>query len=610
MTDFDLKINEKYAQDYIQKKQKEELAHLKEKYAEAEQYDELKLLRAAARQKREGRQGSNLLDYLSDSQSEYSSSSEEDEVGEMATPQLDIQIIKTIEAIKNKDSKVYDNKANFYDEQEIKNAEQKWKEKQKALKASKPITMKDYQRKILLEDGGIVDEEKELLQIKKNPLSHVEEQQLLKASFNVDINEDEEGDSGLFLKRDKTTDEKEDEDKQYRSFLLENLSKGHDQEEAIKELDFFKESKTDPNQAFLVDFILNRGWIEKDGKKPKYEEIVADEVDEIVDYEAETYEKNFNFRFQEKDGATIKTYSRNIDDSLRREDNKRKTKRKEKNERKLLEKQQKVEELKRLKNLKKAEIMEKLEKIKEITGNDHVGFNDIDLEKDYDPEEYDAQMGNVFNDDYYVNADSKKPEWNDDIEIDDIVSEDLLGKSKTISSKKSKKKNKGKEFGISEIEMDADYLPGGAYYRNKDIEDSSNNHDLVEESYNNESQGEIPTKELKRDIDEYYQLNYEDIIGDLPTRFKYQSSKPVDFGLTPVEILLADDKELNEVVSLKKLAPFRPQWKVAKDMTKFNKKTMKSIKKRIQKRLPVWEEDFKVTDTNNKPTKGSKKAKK
>ena len=86
------------------------------------------------------------------------------------------------------------------------------------------------------------------------------------------------------------------------------------------------------------------------------------------------------------------------------------------------EKEQKREELKRLKNLKRKEILEKLEKIKgamsynivilstdhtkrilvyvvriyfllsEITGNPNVGFNEEDLEGDFDPEKYDEAM--------------------------------------------------------------------------------------------------------------------------------------------------------------------------------------------------------------------------
>lgn len=45
----------------------------------------------------------------------------------------------------------------------------------------------------------------------------------------------------------------------------------------------------------------------------------------------------------------------------------------------------------------------------------------------------------------------------------------------------------------------------------------------------------------------------------MPTRFRYNTTAKSSFGLTPTEILLADDKDLNEYVGLKKLAPYRKQ---------------------------------------------------
>jgi protein KRI1 len=43
----------------------------------------------------------------------------------------------------------------------------------------------------------------------------------------------------------------------------------------------------------------------------------------------------------------------------------------------------------------------------------------------------------------------------------------------------------------------------------------------------------------------------------MPTRFKYARTAPSSFGLTPVEILLATDAELNAIASVKHIAPYR-----------------------------------------------------
>ena len=79
---------------------------------------------------------------------------------------------------------------------------------------------------------------------------------------------------------------------------------------------------------------------------------------------------------------------------------------------------------------------------------------------------------------------------------------------------------------------------------------------------------------MKSTVKEYRDLDHEDMvsdtcccctntadcqIGDMPTRFKYTHTAPASYGLTPAEILMATDAELNSIMSIKRLAAYRPR---------------------------------------------------
>lgn len=116
------------------------------------------------------------------------------------------------------------------------------------------------------------------------------------------------------------------------------------------------------------------------------------------------------------------------------------------------------------------------------------------------------------------------------------------------------------------------------YPEDEDIEDYD---DFCPEAENSKGFKEIrkkaPTTEnselVEKFVDEYYNLDYEDLIGDTPVRFGYKKVDPDSYGLDIMEILEADVKDLNAYVPLKHLAPYRK--KPAKPRGKWNKRTKK-----------------------------------
>ena len=116
---------------------------------------------------------------------------------------------------------------------------------------------------------------------------------------------------------------------------------------------------------------------------------------------------------------------------------------------------------------------------------------------------------------------------------------------------------------------------GDAYYEADEIEgfrvEEEGEGDFIDEAFDEmdeegvdeqTQQGRVgKDKSRKADskqlFDELYQLDYEDIVAGIPCRFKYKQVEPESFGLDTEDILLADDKELNRYVGLKRLSTYR-----------------------------------------------------
>lgn len=190
-------------------------------------------------------------------------------------------------------------------------------------------------------------------------------------------------------------------------------------------------------------------------------------------------------------------------------------------------------------------------------------------------------MKAIFDDSFYTGDENEKPTWDDDI---DTGLEETGEPNGQPAEEYYDEGAEEFEYPINtnqdedDLMMDADYLPGGDKYAIADDASGKGKKSKKDKKKDKKKKGKMIEEEvaavadsasepiaeskkstkraLEKYMEEYYNLNYEDMIGDLPTRFKYRKVDANNFGLSPVEILLADDKDLNQVAGLKTLAPY------------------------------------------------------
>lgn len=237
-----------------------------------------------------------------------------------------------------------------------------------------------------------------------------------------------------------------------------------------------------------------------------------------------------------------------------------------------------MEEVKRLKNLKREEIRKKVDLISKIGGISGTDAAKIaDLTQEFDPDAHDRAMRELYeskeNDEAYQELEDEdgnpiKPEFDDDVEDELKV---LMKAPEEVNARENERfekirKNMAKVD--AKLQAEKDLLDGD------DDEDDSDDNEAEErdgdaadqnDDDNDQNQENVYSKralkrwkkELQQKMDEFYSLDYEDFVDGLPTRFQYKEVAPSNYGLTTREILSLDDKDLNQIVSLKKIAPYR-----------------------------------------------------
>ena len=373
--------------------------------------------------------------------------------------------------------------------------------------------------------------------------------------------------------------------------------------------------EADKNEAFLRDYLLNEKWRDaedggedgksgftyqqnrkrtkrsrsNDGSDVESDEVSDSEEDARGFEEAERFEQKYNFRFEEPDGGVIQSHARTIEGTVRKEKTSRRDARLVRNERKLSEKERLRAEVRRLKNLKREEIRAKMSQIAAVgglAGAEAVAAADLNAE--FDPEQHDRAMAAMYGEQYYGGAlldeegeELEKPEFGDlDEEVNAVIgaateeeggAADDSEKFKRLREAMLARSTNGTFEGdrgddIDDDDDDEDDDDDGgmvdAGVEDEDDDDAAANGaaDAANGSDGNKFSKRAAKrwkKELLAKMDEYYALDAEDFIDDVPCRFKYKEVAPSMYGLSTKEILSMSDKQLTQIVPLKKLAPYR-----------------------------------------------------
>ncbi|KAI4489497.1 hypothetical protein M0802_011032 [Mischocyttarus mexicanus] len=593
----ELKINTDYAQNYDNFRKKEELNKMKTKYG-------VNLSTVTSFDKEEEE----------DSHSSSSSSEDDSEEENQLNEKFDKEFYRALACLKKKDPLIYDKKITFFNnvEDEVDEADQNGEQKKK--KKDKAMFLRDYERKIITErEGKYSDSEDEIQAEQKKGPTYSEEQRLLKESFKKALN-DEDEDEELLKPKEKSQTEKQQEEETYKEWLKgQQINIDPKEEEELKPLrDFWNDPKLNSNEKFLRDYVLNNKFLNQESsvKDLSYNEMIHDSDENLSEDEnqinkQEEFEYKYNFRFEEPDQEFIKRYPRTMESTLRKKDTRRAQKRAELKKRKQEDKLRKMEDLKQLKALKRKEIEEKIEKLKEITGNDDIHFNGIDLEGDFDPAEHDRKMTEIFDEEYYAAPeDDMKPEFPD---IDEE-----LGVDKNWDDY-DPNVDEIAEYNSPHCE-DPDFNMDADYNGTQDLQSELLEGTKKKKRRRRSKFAEIIAKEkpkfdptshpsYQEYFDQYYGLDYEDMIGDLPCRFKYRKVVPNDYGLTIEEILTADDKELNRWCSLKKALQYKPEHIERNQVKEYQQKSQnETLKRKVLRSLYAPEEEPEELNENDEPT--------
>ncbi|XP_045609159.2 protein KRI1 homolog [Procambarus clarkii] len=589
-----LQINKAYAAKYEEWRRGEELQKLKDRFGE---------------------------DGTLSSDSESSS---DDDFVEPENPEFDRDFLLTLGALHKKDEQNLQESQFFTGDyrQRKKDSEEK------------PLTLRDYERHIIIDRGGELDDEPGPSGVRDHEESPLKGKKIT-GFGDGDSSDDDDGDglftSGLFKVKECPQHKKEDTSKTADDVLAfvkgESSTINNPKDKNLLEglRNAWNDPKLSRDDKWLADYFLNKRYLDDEDESIEraYNEVIIDEEtlseDEKTLEKMETFEAKYRFRYEEPDEDFIKSYPRAIPDSLRAKDERRKEMREAVKLRKKQEKELKRMEIQKLKALKYKEIEAKIEKIKEASGNTDIDLGEEELDEDFDPAAHDGVMSRMFGEDYYEidDGNTEKPVFSDDEDIIKDYDDWLEKQGPDFAGNGEEEEDENVDWSREDFNMDADYDPKAAKkeLQKEMIASTTRKKCRRKSKFAKALAQKKPVfnpqeKNFDSYFDEYYQLDFEDIIGDTPCRFKYRKVEGNDFGLSTEEILAAQDRELNRWFSLKNMLKHsRSHEEEHIDRSKYrNRASQLHVKQKILPSLFVEDPvELQITEQEKKRLKNLKK---
>ena len=495
-----------------------------------------------------------------------SDSEEEDDEGILASTAIDKEINATLQAIRTKDPRVYDDKSTFYtnldDEAESSNIES----------ADKPMYLSDYHRKNLLESNGHEQE------MGSEPVTYTKAQDDLKSSIVREMHA---------AARNIESDPEESDDEDHGAFLkpkhssINGAAPAQRNDRKHPNVDVGVADK-DP-ELFLSNFMAARAWVPSANSQIRPFESDDDEEEQ----RAEAFEAAYNLRFEDPKGSNEKLMSHARDTaakfSVRREDtNSRRKVRDAERAKREAAKKEREDAKARIRKLKIDETEERIRQIREAAGFQAKDLGEEDwaafLDEGWDDDRWKAEMQKKFGEAYYAVQDVdvdfvasgtrtnkvKKPKWNDDINIRDLVpdfdDDEQLEKPPFSLSDDS-------DHGTA-INHEGAYGAGN-HKGHKKLKKAK-----MKEREESKRDARKERRKVEQLVDEKLKLDLAlaDTRYRRPGQFRYRETSPSAYGLTAHDILMASDSQLNQYAGLKKMAAFRDAEKKRRDKKRFGKK--------------------------------------